>query len=348
MRSWAGRGLALGASCSDPVPGRCAEPARPAAARRRRRAQHRDPDFFSRKAIGWALRDRQVGSAWVRRFVDEHPALSGLSRREALQARWAVVVTRATSPRREILRLAVPAFLALIAEPLFLLADSAIVGHLGTAELAELGVASAALITAAASSSSSPMARRASWRASSVPATRERQLRPALTDSGSPWASGWPPRPSSRPSPSRSVRSSAPRRRSSSRRRPTFASRPSGSPGCWSSSPSPVCFAACRTPAHHSSPPVLGFGANVVLNLVFVYGLHWGIAGSAWGTGHRPDGHGIGTRPGPAAARPSSHAPLHPHPGRVLGAARPGSAAHPDAGAPSRPAAHDLAGRVIR
>jgi Na+-driven multidrug efflux pump len=33
---------------------------------------------------------------------------------------------------REILRLAVPAFLALVAEPLFLLADSAIVGQLVT------------------------------------------------------------------------------------------------------------------------------------------------------------------------------------------------------------------------
>ncbi|QDO90153.1 MATE family efflux transporter [Ornithinimicrobium ciconiae] len=47
------------------------------------------------------------------------------------------------------LRLAVPAFLALVAEPLFLLADSAIVGHLGTASLAGLGVASAVLLTAA-------------------------------------------------------------------------------------------------------------------------------------------------------------------------------------------------------
>lgn len=54
-----------------------------------------------------------------------------------------------TDHRREILRLAVPAFLALVAEPLFLLADSAIVGHLGTASLAGLGVASAVLLTAA-------------------------------------------------------------------------------------------------------------------------------------------------------------------------------------------------------
>ena len=50
--------------------------------------------------------------------------------------------------RREVLRLAVPAFLALVAEPLFLLADSAIVGFLGTSSLAGLGVASAVLLTA--------------------------------------------------------------------------------------------------------------------------------------------------------------------------------------------------------
>ena len=49
---------------------------------------------------------------------------------------------------REILRLAVPAFLALAAEPLFLLADAAIVGHLGTAPLAGLGIAAAVLQTA--------------------------------------------------------------------------------------------------------------------------------------------------------------------------------------------------------
>jgi MATE family, multidrug efflux pump len=41
----------------------------------------------------------------------------------------------------------VPAFGALVAEPLFLLADSAIVGHLGTPQLAGLGVAGALLAT---------------------------------------------------------------------------------------------------------------------------------------------------------------------------------------------------------
>ena len=49
---------------------------------------------------------------------------------------------------REILRLAVPAFLALVAEPLFLLADAAIVGHLGVAPLAGLGIAAVVLQTA--------------------------------------------------------------------------------------------------------------------------------------------------------------------------------------------------------
>ncbi len=49
---------------------------------------------------------------------------------------------------REILALALPAFGALVAEPLFVLADSAIVGHLGTPQLAGLGVAAALLTTA--------------------------------------------------------------------------------------------------------------------------------------------------------------------------------------------------------
>jgi len=48
---------------------------------------------------------------------------------------------------RDILRLAIPAFGALVAEPLLLLADSAIVGRIGTVALGGLGVASQALTT---------------------------------------------------------------------------------------------------------------------------------------------------------------------------------------------------------
>lgn len=46
---------------------------------------------------------------------------------------------------RRVVALAVPAFLALVVEPLFLLADSAIVGHLGTTELAAMAIASVVL-----------------------------------------------------------------------------------------------------------------------------------------------------------------------------------------------------------
>ncbi|MEU3981534.1 MATE family efflux transporter [Streptomyces sp. NPDC026672] len=62
----------------------------------------------------------------------------------------ASVIPRDTRRRhdREIVALAVPAFGALVAEPLFVMADSAIVGHLGTSQLAGLGVASALLTTA--------------------------------------------------------------------------------------------------------------------------------------------------------------------------------------------------------
>nr|BFF19579.1 hypothetical protein GCM10025730_31000 [Promicromonospora thailandica] len=48
---------------------------------------------------------------------------------------------------REILALAIPALGALVAEPVFVLVDSAVVGHLGTAELAGLSLASNVLLT---------------------------------------------------------------------------------------------------------------------------------------------------------------------------------------------------------
>ncbi|MFE3642283.1 MATE family efflux transporter [Streptomyces sp. NPDC059169] len=49
---------------------------------------------------------------------------------------------------REIIALALPAFGSLVAEPLFVMVDSAIVGHLGTSQLAGLGIAAALLMTA--------------------------------------------------------------------------------------------------------------------------------------------------------------------------------------------------------
>lgn len=49
----------------------------------------RDPEFFVRKAIGWALREySKTAPDWVAAFVEQHAAaISPLSRREALRLR---------------------------------------------------------------------------------------------------------------------------------------------------------------------------------------------------------------------------------------------------------------------
>jgi len=57
------------------------------------------------------------------------------------------VTTRPATLNRAILHLAVPALGSLVAEPLFLIVDSALVGHLGVVPLAALGIASAVLQT---------------------------------------------------------------------------------------------------------------------------------------------------------------------------------------------------------
>lgn len=54
---------------------------------------------------------------------------------------------RSSPHDRDIVRLAVPAFGALIAEPLYVLADTAVVGHIGTPQLGGLAVASSVLLT---------------------------------------------------------------------------------------------------------------------------------------------------------------------------------------------------------
>ena len=50
---------------------------------------------------------------------------------------------------RRLLALAVPALFTLAAEPLYVLADTAIVGHIGTSALGGLGLASIVLVTSA-------------------------------------------------------------------------------------------------------------------------------------------------------------------------------------------------------
>ena len=63
-----------------------------------------------------------------------------MSDHRGLGLRW-------TDTDREIARLAVPAFGALVAEPLYILADTAVVGHLGTSQLAGLALAGQALLS---------------------------------------------------------------------------------------------------------------------------------------------------------------------------------------------------------
>ncbi|KQZ07960.1 MATE family efflux transporter [Microbacterium sp. Root53] len=57
------------------------------------------------------------------------------------------MTTRTATLNRDILRLAIPALGSLVAEPLFLMVDAALVGHLGVVPLAGLGIASAVLST---------------------------------------------------------------------------------------------------------------------------------------------------------------------------------------------------------
>ncbi|MEO7059853.1 MAG: MATE family efflux transporter [Lapillicoccus sp.] len=190
----------------------------------------------------------------------------------------------AAPERREIVRLAVPAFLALVAEPLFLLADSAIVGHLGVTPLAGLGVASAVLLTASgvfvflAYGTTSVVARQLG--AGSMKgavgagidgvwlATGLGSLTALGVAIGAPWLCA-------RFGATAEVVEQA-----------TTYLRISavGIPGML------LVLAVTgvlrglqdtRTPLVAS---VAGFGVNIVLNLVFVHGFHWGIAGSAWGT----------------------------------------------------------------
>ena len=225
---------------------------------------------------------------------------------------------------REILRLAVPAFLALVAEPMFLLADSAIIGHLGTAQLAGLGVASASLLTAAnifvflAYGTTSIVARQ-------VGAGSERGALEAGVDGT--WlavAIG-------------GVVAAA----------VAVAAEPlcrvfGASPAALGHATTYLRISALGIPAmlvvlattgvlrglQDTRTPLVaaigGFTLNVALNVWFVHGLHWGIAGSAWGT--------VIAQTLMAGAlvvvlvryAAGTSVPLHAHPGRVLAAARGG------------------------
>ncbi len=193
-----------------------------------------------------------------------------------------------TSPpetlNRSILRLAVPALGALIAEPLFLIVDAAMVGHLGVAPLAGLGVAGAVLQTIVglmvflAYSTTPAVARRYGagepGRAVSVGIDGmwlALALGAVLAAAGSLATSGVVDLFGAAPDVAENAR--------------TYLAI-----SMWGLPAMLVVFAATGllrgmqdtvTPLWIAG---LGFGANALLNAVFIYGFGWGIAGSAIGT----------------------------------------------------------------
>ncbi|PKQ31563.1 MAG: MATE family efflux transporter [Actinobacteria bacterium HGW-Actinobacteria-2] len=193
-------------------------------------------------------------------------------------------MTTPGSLSREILALAVPAFLALVAEPLFLLADTAIVGHLGTASLAGLGVASAVLLTAAnlfvflAYGTTSIVARQVGAGALKAAATASLDGSWLALGVGVivavPVAAAAEPLCAAFGASAAVVAQGSLYLRISALGLPAMLVALAATGGLRG-------FQDTRTPMIAS---VAGFGANLVLNLVFVLGLGWGIAGSAWGT----------------------------------------------------------------
>ncbi len=185
---------------------------------------------------------------------------------------------------REILRLAVPALGALVAEPMFLIVDAALIGHLGVVPLAGLGIASAVLQTIVglmiflAYSTTPAVARRFGagdsrsavsvgidglWLALGLGALL------ALAGSlATPWLVDLF-------GPTRDVAEQA----------VTYLAL-----SMWGLPAMLIVFAATGllrgmqdtvTPLWIAG---LGFGANALLNWLFIYGFGWGIAGSAAGT----------------------------------------------------------------
>jgi putative MATE family efflux protein len=184
----------------------------------------------------------------------------------------------------EILRLALPAFGALVAEPLFLLADSAIVGRLGTVPLGGLGVASQVLTTLVNISIFLAYGTTAAVARQLGAGHREAAIRLGIDGLWLAAAiglvvlgAGWP-------------------------LSPLLVHAFGGTPGVSHEAiiylrisllgaPGMLIVLAgtgilrglqdTRTPLLVA---VVANAVNVVLNATFVLGLHWGIAGSAWGT----------------------------------------------------------------
>jgi putative MATE family efflux protein len=234
------------------------------------------------------------------------------------------VSTPGAGQHREVLRLAVPAFLALVAEPLFLLVDSAVVGRLGVEPLAGLGVASAVLLTAAnvfvflAYGTTSVVARQlgAGSRAGAVAAGIDGTwLAVGLGALTTAVVAG-----AARPLAGLFGASAAVAEQATTYLRISAFGLPAmlvvlATTGVLRG------LQDTRTPLVAA---LGGFGANAVLSIWFVHGLGWGIAGSAWGTVIAQNGMAAALVVVLVREARRTRVPLRAHPGRVLAAARGG------------------------
>lgn len=192
--------------------------------------------------------------------------------------------TRVDRPDAEILRLAIPAFGALISEPLFLIADAAIVGRLGTAPLGSLGVAAQALTALVNLSIFLAYGTTAAVARQLGAGDRQAAIRQGIDGLWLAGAIGVAVLAVGLPLATPIVRA--------------FGASAGVTAGAVTylrisllAAPAMLTVLAgtgvlrglqnTRTPLAVS---VLAYIVNVVLNATFVLGLHWGIAGSAWGT----------------------------------------------------------------
>ncbi len=220
--------------------------------------------------------------------------------------------------------MAVPAFLALVAEPLYLLADSAIVGHLGTVPLAGLGVAASVLLTASglfiflAYATTSQVARHlgAGNRAAAISVGLDGLwlslvigtiAAVGLAAFADPLAAVFGATDAAHTQAVAYLRVAA-----------------AGLPGMLATLAATGTLRGLLDTMTPLLASVVGLSANVALNVLFVHGLHWGIAGSAWGTVIAQTAIALALTAVVLRGARAQHVHLRPHPGRILAAARDG------------------------
>jgi hypothetical protein len=188
-----------------------------------------------------------------------------------------------TPADREIVRLAVPAFGALIAQPLYVLADTAVVGHLGTPELAGLAIANTVLATLYAVFIFLAYGTTSAVAASSAPATT---VKPPTRPSRASGCGGHRGRPRRRRRGARRPPRPDPRRRGrGGRQRPDL---PAGEPARVPATLVTFAGVGYLRGLQNTRVPLVVAVASAVFNLVFemflIYGLGFGIGASAAST----------------------------------------------------------------